>query len=79
MFDMVRAKKLKEKLEEEFENLPEINFFGEDNHKEQYPLVYDYLKTGIKPKEVDMNDDFNLLYDIINDFDSVCEDYEVYR
>jgi len=76
---MVRAKKLKDKLEEEFENLPETNFFGDSNHKEQYSLIYDYLKTGIKPKEIDIDDDFDLLLNIIDDFDSVCEDYEVYR
>ena len=75
MFDKARAKRLIEKLEEEYETLPEINGFGENNHKEQYALIYDYLRTGVQPKKI--NDKYDLFLDIIDDFESVCEDYEV--
>lgn len=75
MFNKEKAAKLIVALKEEEENLPEKNCFGDDNHKEQYPIVYKYLETGIVPKHID--DDHEVLYGVVYDFDSVCNDYGI--
>lgn len=75
MFNKEKAVKLLVELKEEAKNLPEINAFGDDNHKEQYPFVFKYLETGIVPKYID--DDHELLYSVVHDFDDVCNDYGI--
>jgi hypothetical protein len=73
MFDRKKADRLLVKLQEEYARLPDYNAFGDYNYKEQYPIIFDYLKTGIEPENID--EDYDVLWTLINDFDQVYEDY----
>ena len=75
MYNKEKAAKLLVFIEEEEKTLPEINGFGDSNHKEQYPLVVEYLKTGVVPAYINPN--FELLDAVVYDFDCTCSDYGV--
>jgi hypothetical protein len=44
--EMTREEKLIQAIEEEYERLPEISKFGDNNYKEQYLPLIDFIKTG---------------------------------
>ena len=70
-----RKEELIKVLKEEESRLPEFNVFGESNHVEQYPLVYKYLQTG--EYDVDLVDDYDLLYAVVYDLEDVFDCYGV--
>ena len=47
MFNKEKAAKLLVELKEEAKDLPEVNGFGDDNHKEQYPIIFKYSSFSI--------------------------------
>lgn len=69
-----RKKLLLIALKEEKERLPEYSIFGEKNDLNIYDEAIDYLNTGNKPFDWERND---LLYSIIEDFETICNDYGV--
>ena len=69
-----KKEKLAIALEEEKNRLPEYSAFGENNNLENYDSAIAYLKNGIKPNNWQDNE---LLVSIIEDFDTMCSDYDV--
>jgi hypothetical protein len=69
-----KKEKLLIQLKEEYIRLPEYDFFGESNQKEQYQIIFDYLENNIIPDE-NLLEKYSLLDSVINDFDSVFENY----
>ncbi len=61
-------------LEKEKSRLPEYSAFGGKNNLTDYDAAISFLQTGIKPKNYENND---LLVAIIDDFDTICNDYEI--
>lgn len=63
-------------LEHEYQTLPARAKYGfGNNHLEWYPPVIEYLKTGVRPKNPDENND--LLWAAMDDFDTLCSDYGI--
>lgn len=62
--------KLAEALKEEHERLVHKG----NLNKEDYDLAIKYLETGEYPRHYN---DFDLLYGCIEDFETVCFDYEI--
>jgi len=65
-----RKLKLAEALREEHERLVHKG----NLNSEDYSLAINYLKTGEYPRYYN---DFELLYACIEDFETVCFDYEI--
>lgn len=61
-------------LQEEKNNLPEYDVFGNKNDTSLYDDVITYLKTGIKPIDYEDND---LLLGCVDDFEMMCNDYGI--
>lgn len=70
-----RITNLMRALRDEYESLPPHNALGLSNHLEQYPVVVEYLKTGIAPD--DYPEEWDLLNWAINDIHYLYDCYEV--
>lgn len=66
---------LLEALKKEYETLPEDDVFGKSNHKEQYPAIFEYLETNKMPENIP--EEWELFKAIIENYDQVCQDYNI--
>lgn len=48
--------------------------FGDKFNSDDHDKAIGYLETGIKPVNVN---DYDLLYAVINDFETVCSDFDI--
>jgi len=56
-------------------NLPEINAFGDSNDLEGSRKAVEYLRTNVyTPSDLDKHD---MLYDAVNNFDDLCDTYDI--
>ena len=65
--------KLIEELEAENKRLPNRDAFGNVNNFSDSYEVIKYLKTGRLP----INEDNDLLHQVLNNFNELCEDYGI--
>lgn len=73
---MERERKLRlaDALMEEFNRLKTSVNFDVKSKKEDYQLAIEYLNTGEHPRHYN---DFEMLYACIEDFEQLCNDYNV--
>lgn len=62
-------------LQEEYDTLPETDAFGDSNNREQYPVVIEYLNTGVEPESIPEN--WDILDKAINDIEGLLVDYAI--
>ena len=71
---MNKKEKLAQVLIDEFNRLKENPNFDKLAKEEDYTLAIEYLNTGEYPRYYN---DFDLLYACIEDFEQMCNDYDI--
>lgn len=65
----------------EADSLPDTNSFGESNHREQYPMVFEFLEhgtvNGMNPSIDDIDPEHEVLYGLVEDIDAMYSDYKI--
>jgi len=69
---MTKNELLIEELKKEHARLPEKDFFGVENHKEQYKPIYEFLTTG---ETCGNHPEWDLYSMVISEIETVYEDY----
>ena len=80
MITPVQLAQLLNAIRAESSELPETNRLGTSHHKEQYPMVFEFLEhgtvNGVKPSIIDIDPEHEVLYGLVDDIQNMYDEYK---